>query len=109
MKHVHTYEEFLNEATFKDLQSFLDDVVTLVQKNKKDFSLENTRGIQLDVVGGFGFKQETVVIDASVIAKELGIPEKFIEELVSDTFKKYKTVLKKGTIKFGSLYVTYKK
>ena len=109
MKNIHTYEEFLNEATFKDLQSFLDDVVTLVQKNKKDFSLENTRGIQLDVVGEFGFNQETVVIDASVIAKELGIPEKFIEELVSDTFKKYKTVLKKGTTKFGSLYVTYKK
>ena len=109
MKNIHTFEEFLNEATFKDLQSFLDDVVTLVQKNKKDFSLENTRGIQLDVVGEFGFNQETVVIDASVIAKELGIPEKFIEELVSDTFKKYKTVLKKGTTKFGSLYVTYKK
>ena len=107
--YVPNFEEFLNEATFKDLQSFLDDVVTLVQKNKKDFSLENTRGIQLDVVGEFGFKQETVVIDASVIAKELGIPEKFIEELISDTFKKYKTVLKKGTTKFGSLYITYKK
>ena len=113
MKNLITFEEFLNESlnesSFKDLQSFLNNVVYLVQKNKKDFSLENNRGILLDVVGGFGFKQETVVIDMAVLAKELGTPEKFIEEMISDTFKKYKTVLRKGTTKFGSLYFTYKK
>jgi hypothetical protein len=113
MKNLQTFEEFLNEnlneGKFQDLQNFLNELVSLVQKNKKDFSIENNRGILLDVVGGFGFTQETVVIDIEVLAKELGTPEKFVEEMVIGTFKKYKTVLRKGTTKFGSLYFTYKK
>jgi hypothetical protein len=113
MENLQTFEEFLNEnlneGKFQDLQNFLNELVSLIQKNKKDFSLENNRGILLDVVGGFGFKQETIVIDTAVLAKELGTPEKFVEEMVSDTFKKYKTMLRKGTTKFGSYAVTYKK
>jgi hypothetical protein len=113
MKHLHTFEAFLtenlNEGKFQDLQNFLNELVSLVQKNKKDFSLENNRGILLDAVGGFGFKQETVVIELNTLAKELGTPEKFIEEMVLDTFNKYKSVLRKGTTRDGGLFVTYKK
>ncbi len=109
MKHIKLYEEFLNEGNFQDLQNFLDELISLVQKNKKDFSLEKNSGIQLDVVGGFGFKQETVVIELEALAKELGTPEKFVEEMVLDTFSKHKSFLRKGTTKFGDLFVTYKK
>jgi len=112
-KYIPTSESFLNEnlneGKFQDLQNFLNELVALVQKNKKDFSLENNRGIVLDAVGGFGFKQETVVIKLNTLAKELGTPEKFIEEMVLDTFNKYKSVLRKGTTRDGGLFVTYKK
>ncbi|MFY7935759.1 MAG: hypothetical protein ACOVOQ_00165 [Flavobacterium sp.] len=109
MKHIKLYEEFLNEGKFQDLQNFLDELISLVQKNKKDFSLEKNSGIQLDVVGGFGFNQETVVIELEALAKELGTSEKFVEEMVLDTFSKYKSFLRKGITRSGGLFVTYKK
>lgn len=114
MKHILTFEEFLNESIInegkiQDLQNFLNELVSLIQKNKKDFNLKTDRGIQLDVVDRFELKQETVVIEYDTLAKELGTPEKFIKEMVLDTFYKYKSVLRKGTTEYGGLFVTYKK
>lgn len=102
-------ESSVNEGSYADLESFLNEVVSLVQKNKKDFSLEKNRSILLDVVGGFGFKNETVIIDVILLAKDMGVPENFTKELVNGTFNKYKNVLRKGYTRAGQYYFTYKK
>jgi hypothetical protein len=102
-------ESALNEGSYADLEKFLNEIVSLVQKNKKDYSLETNRSIMLDVVGGFGFKNETVVINVALLAKDMGTPEDFAKNLVNGTFKKYNSVLRKGYTRSGDYYFTYKK
>ena len=99
----------MNEGSYADLEKFLNEIVSLVQKNKKDYSLETNRSIMLDVVGGFGFKNETVVINVALLAKDMGTPEDFAKNLVNGTFKKYNNVLRKGYTRSGDYYFTYKK
>jgi hypothetical protein len=99
---IKTYDE-LFESNFSKLQDFFKDLLSTYM-----LKAEDTRGILLDVVGGFGFKQETIVVDTTVLAKELDKSEEVVNGYLDDVYKKHKGTIKRRILRDGSFSFTYK-
>jgi hypothetical protein len=113
MKHILTFEEFLNESSinegsYTDLENFMKDLVDACKKHNK-FELNGSQGILLDTVGGFGFRKETLVVSTSKLGSELKEDEKFAKDLVAKVFASHKSKINKSYTRDGSYAFTYKK
>jgi hypothetical protein len=93
----------MNESNFPKLEDFFKDLLTTFKVEAKD-----TRGILLDVVGGFGFKQETIVVDSAVLAKEVEKTEEVVDGYLDDVYRKHKAFIRKRLLRDGSISYTYR-
>lgn len=117
MKNIKLFEQFINEASYKDLNNFFNDLLRAFDlpweggKGKKKSSAKNhSSGILLDVTGGFGWKQETISIELADLPEEVKQSEEDCLKIINGIYSKYKdTITKKRTKDEGFLAFTYKK
>src|SRR3972149_5199468 len=84
--HIKEWEEF-NEGVseFKNLQIFMNDLLKAFNT-----TAEESSGILLDVVGGFGWKKETVWVDLGTLAEESKMPIGEVMKKVNAIFNVHK-------------------
>jgi hypothetical protein len=99
---VKNYEE-ISESNFSDLKVFFDEMMKTFMLDPKD-----TRAILLDVVGGFGFKQENIVVDTTELAKELEKDEEIVNGYIDVLSQKHKDKIRKRILRDGRISFTYK-
>jgi hypothetical protein len=117
-----TFESFLKESSnYQDLKSFMDEMLFSFFSAEDVFHDEEldkgdslassiakyTHGIVLDVVGGFGFRKETLLVDPETLSNETGKTVEEVRKKVNEVFNKHQSKINKR-VKNGSYYFTYK-
>jgi hypothetical protein len=99
---MKTYRE-LSESNFSDLQAFFKELLSTYELEPRE-----TRAILLDVVGGVGFKKETVVVDTTELSKEISKDEEIVNSYLDTLHTKHKDKIRKSILRDGRISFTYR-